>query len=894
MNSGMTTAPRRRPDFPAALLMLWAALVLVLSVTVSAPRLRALGGKLADGWTAPSVHQLVRNAGRHLGTFALAGGIGVAAAAAGVWCWAWLGGGVRRLRPYVLIPLGAIPVSLLLLGLLLVRVWFLPVMTAAIALPLLPLMWRTGRPSPASRLFRLPPPGDPGRIWLWVALAGALTWLPWTLAPESQPDAYEYFLAGPERWLWAHGLSVTGAPATQQYPALAEVLFAFPVAAGLEGAAKVMNAGLLMCGVLGFLAVVAETSSARWAGIAFAVTSVSGGWFFSTGKNEGFGAGYLLLALAVGLAGRGSRRGLVVSAVLAGGALSTKLLAGVNLAWVPLVVIPVWWGTGFPALVRWSAVAGLVALPWWAKAWALTADPWYPVLSGSVPSLFPGRDPRCAEVFRMTTGGTAYRPRWPALAFHSVLVEHAAALFLLPVALTTASRWRLAGICSVAMYALAHAFLPVTQIGRWMFPALAPALLLAGSAAPAWMAGIRWRAAAIAAVFAAGWLMAVAVRDGDPNPLPYLAGSESAASFQRRILTVFMPVRDRLAHDRDGSALLLAGEVRGYGLPQPVRVANGQAAGDPQLAWTLAARSASAQRMAVGFRQLGITRMLVNPIVLMRAAGAFAPFGWTPRQLAVYADFAGRWWELVLAPASRDHLNGCHYLYAIRRVPVAAAPPYLLHLPGVESELSAIVAGGAGGSPEAEIGRLHADLARLPRVLQFEHVAASASLATGDAAAAFRFTRESVAHGWLDDDNLGVHAVAAVRLRDFDAALRALGLIRTGYAGWEGWADKFTAEVRFHRAVRDLGRRNPAGAERDLAAAIAGLPAAGGDWLPSRAGLLHAARSLALSRLHRPADAAAELRVAAGFLPDLAPLTDPGDLERFLIRTSADLLPAAP
>lgn len=895
------TEPERRTEPPPPLVWTWGLLVLALSLGATAPRLAALGERLGGDWPAPSGSLVVERAGRHLATAGTAAGVGLAAAGGGAVIWTWLGPGsaLRVLRPFTLIPLGAIGLSLALLGLLLVRLWFLPVMIAAVALPALIRLTRLrARPHPASSSgFPFPPPpsGDPARPWMWLCVAAVAVWMPWSLAPESQPDAYEYFLAGPERWLLAHGLSVTGAPATQFYPALAEVLFAFPIAAGAEGAAKLMNAGVLLCGACGFLAVVAESAAARWAGLAFVVTSVSGGWFFATGKNEGFGAGYLLLALAAGLAGRSSRSALQLSAVLAGGALSTKLLAAVNLAWVPLVIIPVWWGAGSGSWVRWGLVAALVASPWWLKAWTLTRDPGFPVLSAMLPFVRGDRDARHAEVWRLTTGGTAFRPSFLATCWRSLVTEHAAAAFLLPLVVVSMGRWRTAAVAATGLYAAAHALFLPNQIMRWFYPAIVPALLLAGAAAPGWMAAAPVRRPLLAVLVAASGLAAVSVRHGDPNPFPWLAGCETDAAFSARHLTTFTAAREFLAREPASRAILLAGEVRGYRLGRPVRVASRQASGDPTLGWTLTQAVAGVERLRIRFRQLDVTTVLVNPVVSMTGAGQFTPFVWTERQARLWGEFIGRWWEIAFIPPARDHANGCHWVYRIRRVPLPVAAAPLPHLPGAESEVMRATLLGGADSPAAGLGLLRVALERMPRVIQFENFAGSIARDAGDHAAAYRFTLESVERGWMDDDNWGVHAMSALHIRRFGSAHRALMLVRAGYPGWEDWADRFLAQIRFHLALAELHAGRAAAAERDLTAALAALPPDHGQlWRPAHAGLLHATRSLALRRLRRIGDAEAELARAAALVPELGGAGDPARLAAFLEQTAAALLPSAP
>src|SRR6185503_18973813 len=114
----------------------------------------------------------------------------------------------------------------------------------------------------------------------------------------------------------------------------------------------------------------------------------------------------------------------------------------------------------------------------------------------------------------------------------------------------------------------------------------------------------------------------------------------------------------------------------------------------PPLTWEIAAGSGSPVRMAVRFRQLGITRILVNPVALLRAAELFTPFSWTPAALDRYGEFVSRWWEMTAAPRTTDHVNGAAYLYRVRRTPLTQPVRPVAHLPGAESEVIRVIREG--------------------------------------------------------------------------------------------------------------------------------------------------------------------------------------------------------
>src|SRR3990172_8812641 len=126
----MGTLAERKAEAGSPLIMTWAALIAVLALTALRPRLAVWMEQLAGRWPMPTSALLVKNTGRPLLAIGIASSIGVAAFVAGLPVWPWLGlrPAVRILKPFALIPLGAIVMSSLLLGLLLTGLWFMPLM----------------------------------------------------------------------------------------------------------------------------------------------------------------------------------------------------------------------------------------------------------------------------------------------------------------------------------------------------------------------------------------------------------------------------------------------------------------------------------------------------------------------------------------------------------------------------------------------------------------------------------------------------------------------------------------------------------------------------------------------------------------------------------------------
>ena len=607
----------------------------------------------------------------------------------------------------------------------------------------------------------------------------------------------------------------------------------------------------------------------------------------ASGKNEGFAAGFVMLSLAAAL-----RRRVRVSGIAVGFALSTKYLAGLNAAWIPLVVFLPLGRAGLPCVLRWAALAALVAAPWGLKSWLLTGDPAYPVISGLFPSLQEGWDDRNAAVWAQVTGGTGWHADGARALVSALLREHAGLVLLLPLVLAAPGLCRRAVLGALTTLVVWYAAFVPTQLPRWSFPALAPVLVLAGgSATVAATAGPGVRALLFAAV-ATGWLGAIGSHATDHNPLPCAFGLESREAYRGRVLTTFAPTRGFLIARPVAGALLLCGEMREYRLPKPCRLAGAHASGEAPLFWRLTHECPTAHAVAKRLRQLGVTRILVNPELGMTNASSFTAFAWDQRQVRLQADFVGRWWDLEFAPPRTDALNGCAYLYRLRRSPRTRPTSPLLQLPGTESEVVPAVALASTGYPVPARGRLAAACRSMPPVLQYGDLAAWMATEAGDWEAGWRLVRPSIDAGALDDQNCYVEAQASLVTRRWTEAVRGYALVRAAYAGWGEVADRFSAEARFQWTMERLGRGEIREAEAVATEALNVLPPPNRSlWHPRLTGLLHGARAVARFRLGNTADARADLAEGARTLPDLATVTAPVPLAAFLRARAGAMLP---
>jgi len=789
-----------------ALFAAWAALVIIRICGPLADGARGAASLLGAGWAPPSAAILAQNASAHAAAVAVA-----AAMAAALWVtglavrpWARLG---PALAVFAAFPLGYAAVSLLYLGLALAGLWFPRVLAAAIVAPAAAaLILRRGRLLP--RLGGPPHPGLPG----WLVLAAVACILPWSLAPETQPDGWEYFLAGPERWLAAHRYGVLGATPPLHYPDIAEMLYAIPVGLGLDPAAKLLNAAAMLCGA-GAVCSLLERD-ARGLGLLMFVTAMTPVFLMTTGKNEGFAAGFVLLAVAFAWRGAWTPAGL-----FAGLALSTKYLSVLNLAWLPLLMTA---GRRRAQFLRLAGLAGAVTSPWLVKAWLLTGDPAYPVASGFLPWLVDGWDARNARVWHLSTAVDAPAGSWPVRAVQGLIWEHAGLALLLPALAFAGGRGRLVAAGSVAAYAAWQAGFPGPQTTRWAFPSIAAALILCGGPARRWLAGpriLRW--ALVAAWGLAAGHSLVRLAGGGVSPLPYAAGSETRAGFLARAFSTLIPAAEAIRAGGRGAVVLLVGEVREYGLPRPCLVANAHASGEAPLVWRLVNASGTDRDLVVRFRELGIRRLLYNYVTIKNVQFCHEPFRWDERMLRLYTAFCRLHLKATRVFDTADFANGGFVVYGFSPRPAARPPRTILYLPGAEAYCHTAVPFRNRGRM-AEAVREHAALAAVcPEVLSFRAEWGHTLALSGDWPRAYALLASAVHDGFAEPVHLVNFGLAAVQLEKHAEADAVFRRCLTG-------APSHAVAVRIGLGWAEFGLAVEAGKKRDLAGAAARLAEAEG------------------------------------------------------------------
>jgi len=771
---------------------------------------------LAGPWR-PHAGILAANLGSHLAVVAAAVVMLAALWQTGRAGIAWLAarGLARDLRAAAVLPLGAGAAAAALAGLLFVRLWFgwlvvaVPFGLAAIAMA----GGGANRLAPAFARAR-------GRLAdppLAAAVAGLCLFLPWMLLPETHDDAWSYFLAAPDRWLKAHGLAVQGAYTHCHFPLLAEMLYAPALALGLDQVPKWLNLGVFLSGALGLLTRVGP-GRAGW-GLLFAVP-VASGFVLTTGKDEGFIAGWGMLAGACALAGadrgRPSRGALRVSAICAGLALATKITALPVLAWVPAAMCLEGGVAAFARLPGWGAVVVLACAPFFLRPWLVTGDPFYPLSPAVAPFLpwtIPGWDDRHLAVWRSWFyGGPFTLARLGRIAVE-LPREQAAAVWVLPACLLAAGRGRRIALAALGAYLLTCLTTDNPLVFRIAFPALAPAVLAAGVAAPEMWAGSRVLRIAglgllvIAGVHRVGLQGTGATSCWNPDPFPYLAGAVDRAAHVRRGLTAIADTEDFLARRPRGRRILVAGEIRTYRMPVECLIAEDPTGGSVPILWELGEESATERDWRKRMRQLGADRLIYNSIRAQGGAAGIAPFAWNDRGLALWRRAFGRWMELERIPAQVEARHGGLYIYRLRRSPAAPAPAFLMHLPGTEGLTAPAL---RDPDPRRALAESLALTGRMPGIGQFMTVAAFFARISGRADLAWRLGREPFEAGEVEDENVLGFGLASFATGRLDDASAAFGKLVAVYPDQRRIGEDYLARVGFRLALRLLPRDPPA------------------------------------------------------------------------------------
>jgi len=233
-------------------------------------------------------------------------------------------------------------------------------------------------------------------------------------------------------------------------------------------------------------------------------------------------------------------------------------------------------------------------------------------------------------------------------------------------------------------------FLFVVQRPRYLLPWLPVAAALAGAAWAGRPAGSRWtRLAGPLLVVVAGTALAPCWDLMPPEWPAVLAGRMTPAAFTAWTAPAGAELAGRM---RTGSVrqdqVLVLCEQRTLGLGCRVLGANMITASPVRWA---AEESIDPDRMAVRFRQLGVTLVAHNLIrTRFQSLYWYAGLPWSDRALRIYREYAARYWTLVGRPQSVTFEGGGFYLWRVGRAPHPAAWP-LLALPGTEGLMAPLI-----------------------------------------------------------------------------------------------------------------------------------------------------------------------------------------------------------
>lgn len=716
---------------------------------------------------------------------------GAAAVTVVLLAWSGAGGPVRRWvgpAPHAVTLLAGIAVlglaALAFAQIGLVRPAFLAFVAALAVAAGAPTAWRAVRPlrtrwTTAPRAARL-------AVVLIVAAAIAVSRIPFALI-----DARFYHLGLPEEILRRGRWVANPWEWTWELPSMAEMGF-LPAYAlgGITGAravgAATLAALLLVCGeTAGLLAVSSEgiraspstRLTASWTAAALLAGCGLPFRMVCDLKND------LAAALAVGgvalaavRCANGAGTGWWV--LLGGGAglaAATKLTSVVPAGALVLATLVVARRNG-----RWSvgvascaAAAAVILGPWLAQNGLLTGNPVVPFAAARFGGLH-----WSIELERGIAATAAKLEGMPEIsprAWISNLLLFGAPRFgsflvglLLPLAMARGSgrggaALRLGGVAGFLV------FLFVAQRPRYLLPWLPVAAALAGAGWVLRPARPGWRRGAGVLVVAAAWMALTPLWDLLPAEWPgVLAGRMTPAAFTARTAPAGAELAERLrSHaSRDDQVLVLC-EQRTLGLRCRVLGANMITASPVRWA---AEESADPGRLAVRFRQLGIT-LVAHNLIRTRFQSLFwyAGLPWSDRALRVYREFAAGYWTLIGRPAGVTFEGGGFYVWRVNRIPHPPAYP-LLALPGTEGLMTPLIdclsKGGASDALAAEALPLARRLAeRVGPVLDAEDWIAMTLCTVDRGREALRMFDRERRLGYVNERNQAWHA----------AVLRTLG-----------------------------------------------------------------------------------------------------------------------
>ncbi|HZM71107.1 MAG TPA: hypothetical protein VFB95_12180 [Candidatus Cryosericum sp.] len=479
---------------------------------------------------------------------------------------------------------------------------------------------------------------------LYPPLIACLVLAPVALARPFFYDALVYHLALPWQSLLEGRIAAHSEDLFSVFPPLAQLVFAAPVAAGIDRAAALVHLGAFVMGGSA-VAILAQRLGAPpvWARSAGALLPLLPAIVPVPGfaAAEGFAVGGVIAALAIALGGlRPTGRRPTVGAgerhrtrsrVALAAAAAAGLLVGIataarlqGLSWTLIVLLVVGIGPAPRARRLIMATAGFIggSAPWWLKNLVLLGDPLAPIAwrRPGIETLW--RDSR-GLAYLASGAGDLGPALWAAARPHLLYVGP---LLLAAVFAVVSIRGRRAPVVLLAAALGTVAWLLTGSLARFWTPSLA--LLLALAAAASVTPAGRWLGGLAISITTILGLTHATREAGNLGGLRLLLGGDAAA--HSLIISDPLPAFEAAAAlpsgtlPRDALVLFVA-EARSYGFPRPCIVPS-QHDVPPLREWIETQPDAAAVRDRL--RERGITHLLVNRAEMARLARDYPVLPW--------------------------------------------------------------------------------------------------------------------------------------------------------------------------------------------------------------------------------------------------------------------------
>lgn len=520
----------------------------------------------------------------------------------------------------------------------------------------------------------------------WVTLAGAL-------APETELDPARYHLGLPERFIALHRVCMPERMMFASFPLNASMLFGTLELCGGQPAAKLFNWSLLWVIVALTFRLAGGGPAGAIAGVLLA--SIPMAWVHAAmGFAELTTTAFLTASLLLLLESRRITGALAGSAVFAGFALGTSYRAFHGV--LPLALLWCVTTRRIATPVRFSAIAGAVALPWGIRNWLLAGNPVHP-LAAWLGSFEDETAALSRSIFRLTDlvpeGTGPLTGLWAHLTAGDRSGSYPlgpVAAILLPIVVMAAIARRSVPAAFALLFAAAWT---ATTPGwsRYLLAALPAACAAAATVLGPWrdhrsrrpvMAGL------VAAVTLAGVVLGAQTVFRRNHPVPHACGCETGTEYlagrilppphgaaMLRIVERTVPAADRI---------YLWGMVTTAFSP---RAGHADYEHSTPLFQSIVRESRDADDVARRFRQRRWTAFLHDLAGGVSQSASADLLPWTPRMTAVWQSFVRT--RLVLTDAiERERDRAYLHLYRVRRVPDAGARlprgTTWPHLPGME------------------------------------------------------------------------------------------------------------------------------------------------------------------------------------------------------------------